>query len=160
VGAAAPRAADVRRAPAEGAAAPQPTASAPPHSVTPRRPQPPRSPAGPTAPAAAGARRRRRVPGAAIAGVLVLGLVMLGFWFASQAVYFVGVSPDGFVAVYRGLPYELPAGLDLYSENYRSGVPAAALEGRQRRAVTEHKLRSLDDANDLVRRLETGELAR
>jgi PPM family protein phosphatase len=156
VGAAAPRTADVRRAAAEAAPAPEPpVASAPSRTVTPRRPQPPRPRAG-----AAASRRRRRVPGAAIAGLVAIGLVALGFWFASQAVYFVGVSPDGFVAVYRGLPYELPAGIDLYSENYQSGVPAAGLEGRRRRAVTEHKLRSLDDANDLVRRLETGELAR
>jgi PPM family protein phosphatase len=156
VGAAAPRAADVRRA-AAGSAPELTPASATPRTVSPRRPRPP---AGAAAPGAGAPRRRRRLPAAAIAGVLAIGLVALGFWIASQAVYFVGVSPNGFVSVYRGLPYELPAGIDLYSENYRSGVSAAVLRGRQRRAVTEHKLRSLEDANDLVRRLETGELAR
>ena len=57
-----------------------------------------------------------------------------------------------------GLPYDLPAGLELYSENYESGVAAASLPAHQRSVVTNHKLRSLDDANDLVRQLETGEL--
>jgi PPM family protein phosphatase len=84
--------------------------------------------------------------------------VLLGFWFASQAVYFVGTSPDGFVSVYRGLPYELPLGLELYTENYESGVPSSDLTAPQRRVIAEHKLRSLDDANDLVSQLETGKL--
>ena len=40
--------------------------------------------------------------------------------------------------------------------NYESGVPAASLAARQRDAVTGHKLRSHDDAHDLVRQLEQG----
>jgi PPM family protein phosphatase len=85
--------------------------------------------------------------------------VFSGAYFASQTVYFVGASDDGFVTVYRGLPYDLPAGIDLYSVNYESGVPVDGLTAAQRRTVTGHKLRSRDDAQDLVRQLETGELA-
>jgi protein phosphatase len=88
--------------------------------------------------------------------VAVLALLGVGFWFASQTVYFVGVSDDGFVAVHRGLPYDLPLGLDLYAVTYESSVPAASL--RRPELATEHKLRSRDDALDLVRRLETGEV--
>ncbi len=152
-GAAAPRADEVRSAiAAEPAAAP--TAE---HAVAPRGPRPARMPPGAPAPATGPKRtRRRRIPGAAIAGIVACLFVLLGFWFASQAVYFVGTSPDGFVSVYRGLPYELPLGLDLYTENYESGVPASDLSARQRRVIAEHKLRSLDDANDLVSQLETG----
>ena len=84
--------------------------------------------------------------------------VALSAWYASQTVYFVGASADGFVTVYRGLPYDLPAGLDLYSVNYVSGVPVGELPAAQRRLVTEHKLRSRDDAQDLVRQMETGSL--
>ena len=47
----------------------------------------------------------------------------LGGYIANQAVYFVGTDEDGFVTMYRGLPYTLPAGIDLFSENYVSGVP-------------------------------------
>jgi PPM family protein phosphatase len=108
-------------------------------------------------------RRRRRRPRMPIGAILVLFLVacvLLGGYYASQTVYFVGASNDGFVTVYRGLPYELPAGLDLYAVNYESGVPVDELTAAQRRTITEHKLRSKDDAQDLVRQLETGELAR
>jgi hypothetical protein len=85
--------------------------------------------------------------------------VLLGAYYASQTVYFVGASGDGFVTVYRGLPYDLPAGVDLYSVNYESGVAVDELTVAQRRTITEHKLRSKNDAQDLVRQLETGELA-
>jgi protein phosphatase len=91
--------------------------------------------------------------------LFLVACVLLGAYFASQTVYFVGVSNDGFVSVYRGLPYELPAGLDLYTLNYQSGVPVDELTPAQRRTITAHKLRSKNDADDLVRQLETGELA-
>ena len=61
--------------------------------------------------------------------------------------------------VYRGLPYDLPAGLHLYSVNYESGAPVDELTPAQKQTVTEHTLRSKDDAQDLVKQLETGELA-
>ncbi|HSS59089.1 MAG TPA: Stp1/IreP family PP2C-type Ser/Thr phosphatase, partial [Solirubrobacteraceae bacterium] len=60
------------------------------------------------------ARRRRRRPRVPVGPILVLFLlacVLLGGYYASQTVYFVGASNDGFVSVYRGLPYDLPAGL-------------------------------------------------
>jgi len=120
-----------------------------------RVPQPPRQVAPPHAPPE---RRRRRLPAALVAGTVLLVLVLAGFWFASQTVYFVGSSDDGFVTVYRGVPYELPAGLKLYHVNYESGVPTASLPPGQRRAITEHKLRSRDDAQDLVRQMETGQV--
>jgi PPM family protein phosphatase len=115
----------------------------------------------PRAPRADGARRRRgpRVPVGAILVVFLVACVLLGAYYASQSVYFVGASSDGFVSVYRGLPYDLPAGVDLYSVNYESGVPVDELTAAQRRTISEHKLRSKDDAQDLVRQLETGELA-
>ena len=108
------------------------------------------------------ARKRRRRPRVPVGPILVLFLVacvILGAYYASQTVYFVGASNDGFVTVYRGLPYDLPAGLDLYSVNYESGVPVDELTPAQTQTVTEHALRSKNDAQDLVRQLETGELA-
>ncbi len=108
------------------------------------------------------ARRRRRRPRVPVGPILVLFLVscvILGAYYASQTVYFVGASDDGFVTVYRGLPYNLPAGLDLYSVNYESGVPVDELTPAQRKTVTEHAVRSKNDAQDLVKQLETGELA-
>jgi protein phosphatase len=90
---------------------------------------------------------------------LVFGVaIAMSAYYASQTVYFVGTSNDGFVTVYRGLPYDLPAGLHLYSVNYLSGVPVSELPPGQRRLVTDHKLRSRNDAQDLVRQMETGAL--
>jgi protein phosphatase len=103
-------------------------------------------------------RRRLRVPTGLVLSLVFLVAIGVSAWYASQTVYFVG-SKDGFVTVYRGLPYDLPAGLDLYSVNYVSGVPVAELPGPQRKGITEHKLRSRDDAHDLVRRMERGELS-
>jgi protein phosphatase len=156
VGATAPatQATAEHRVPPAGAAVPaEPLASA--TAPVPRiEPRPPRAPAP--------ARRRRRRPRLPVGPILVLFLlacVVLGAYYASQTVYFVGASDDGFVSVYRGLPYDLPAGLHLYSVNYESGVPVDELTPTQKRTITAHKLRAKDDAQDLVTQLETGELA-
>ena len=68
-------------------------------------------------------------------------LVGLGAYFASPAVYFVGTNGDGFVTVYRGLPYELPAGIDLYASTTCPACPLDAAAGR-RKTLVDHKLRS------------------
>jgi serine/threonine protein phosphatase PrpC len=158
---------------AAGAPAPQETAE---HGAVAREPEavgpPTAAAATATAPVArkqprparrgAPERRRRRRPRVPVGPILVLFLVscvVLAAYYASQTVYFVGASDDGFVTVYRGMPYDLPAGLDLYSVNYESGVPVDELTAAQRKTVTDHALRSKDDAQDLVKQLETGELA-
>jgi serine/threonine protein phosphatase PrpC len=104
-------------------------------------------------------RRRRRIPTGLLVAFFLAVAILLSAYYASQTVYFVGSSPDGFVAVYRGLPYDLPAGVHLYTTNYTSGVPIDELPAGQRRLVTDHKLRSRDDAQDLVRQMETGALS-
>jgi protein phosphatase len=102
-------------------------------------------------------RRRARVPTGLLLSFFFLVAIALSAWYASQTVYFVGTD-QGFVTVYRGLPYDLPVGLNLYSVNYVSGVPVSELAPARRRLVTQHKLRSRDDAQDLVRQMETGAL--
>ena len=134
--------------------------AAPPASAEPssRRLQP-RTPAPEQPPRSRRARRARRA--GAVFAILALVLVPLGLggYIANQAVYFVGADDDGFVTVYRGLPYELPAGISMYSVNYVSGVPLASLPERRRKQLIDHTLRSHDDATDLVRELELGRLA-
>jgi PPM family protein phosphatase len=143
-------------APATAAAAAAPAAmAAPPAPPSVQR----REPRAPRARAERKRRRRLRVPVGPILVLFLVACVALGAYYASQTVYFVGVSNDGFVSVYRGLPYDLPAGVNLYSVNYESGVPADELTPSQKDTVTAHKLRSKDDAQDLVKQLETGELA-
>jgi protein phosphatase len=62
------------------------------------------------------------------------------------------------VTVYRGIPYDLPFGIQLYQQDYASGMPARAIPARRRDRVLDHEWRSRDDAVDLVRALERGQL--
>jgi serine/threonine protein phosphatase PrpC len=159
VGATAPRTDELREAAAtqsgaQPAAAPSTAATS---TVAPRAPRPPR----PAPSAAAAPRRRRRwapfAKGFAVVAVLLI-LIASGAWIATRSVYFVGTDAEGFVTLYSGLPYSLP-GIDLFSTEFTSGVPAQELSPQVRKTVTEHKLRSHDDAVDLVRRLERGQIA-
>ena len=88
--------------------------------------------------------------------MLVLLALAGGLYALTRQSWFVGASDQGLVTLYRGVPYELPFGIDLYSQEYESAVPAAALPASQRGAVLDHRLRSRDDASDLVRQLEAG----
>ncbi|MGI8921503.1 MAG: Stp1/IreP family PP2C-type Ser/Thr phosphatase [Solirubrobacteraceae bacterium] len=120
-----------------------------------RRTIPPRPPAPPPQP-----RRRRHARRYAFATFVVLVLVALGVggWLASRDVYFVSTTPDGFVAVDRGLPYDLPFGVHLYSTVFRSGVAADELAPARRATLLNHKLRSQSDAFSLVRDIDAGKL--
>jgi PPM family protein phosphatase len=104
-------------------------------------------------------RRSRRI--AKVFAILALIALPLGFgaYSANQAVFFVGTNDEGFVTLYRGLPYSLPAGIDLYKVNYVSGVPLRTLPAKRREQLVDHTLRSHDDASDLVRELERGRIA-
>jgi protein phosphatase len=108
--------------------------------------------------------KRRRHPRLrrALVVLAVLGFIgvpiALGGLMAVRSVYFVGADDDGFVTVYRGLPYELPLGLDLFQVNYRSAVHRDQVPANRRKAVLDQEWRSQDDAYDLVRALERGEL--
>ncbi|HEX8159778.1 MAG TPA: Stp1/IreP family PP2C-type Ser/Thr phosphatase [Solirubrobacteraceae bacterium] len=118
-------------------------------------PAPAPAPSGPV-----GSRRRRRRLAISFA-ILALVLVPLGLggYIANQAVYFVGGNDEGFVTMYRGLPYQLPGGIELYSVNYVSGVPLASLPAVRAKQLVDHTLRSHDDAADLIRKLELGRVA-
>jgi PPM family protein phosphatase len=104
-------------------------------------------------------KRRRRIPGAAVAVLIALAIVLAGLWTASRAVYFVGVDDaSGIVTIYRGVPYELPFGIELYERDYTSGVRLEQVPAARRATFTDHKLRSRDDAKTLVIELERGRL--
>ena len=70
-----------------------------------------------------------------------------------------GDEPDGFVARLPR-PALRPPGRPgaLLGQLRVRRAPLVAVRAPARRVVTEHKLRSHDDANDLVRQIETGEL--
>jgi protein phosphatase len=100
---------------------------------------------------------RRRLIGAFVALLLLAG-VGAGLYVASRQVYFLGTNDAGLVTLYRGVPYELPLGIDLYEQEYASGVPARAIPARRRGRVLDHEWRSRSDATDLLRQLERGRL--
>jgi serine/threonine protein phosphatase PrpC len=102
-------------------------------------------------------RRLRRLASALIAVALVAGVVA-GLYALSRQVYFVGTNDAGLVTLYRGVPYDLPFGVKLYEEEYASGVPARAIPRSRRERVLDHEWRGREDAVDLVRALERGEL--
>ncbi len=106
-----------------------------------------------------GGRRVRRVGVIFAIFALIVIPLGLGGYIANQAVYFVGADDDGFVTMYRGLPYSLPAGINLFTRNYESGVPVTTLPAARRKQLLDHTLRSHDDAVDLVRALERGKVA-
>ena len=101
--------------------------------------------------------RARLVLGGAVA-LVVVAVLAVGAYAAARQVYFVGTDDAGLVTVYRGLPYDLPLGVELYSAQYRSGVPATSIPAARRARVLDHEWRSQSDADDLVRQLETGSL--
>jgi PPM family protein phosphatase len=117
-----------------------------------------------TPPEALSAPRRRRRFGlrAAVRTLLALALlagIVTGLYALSRQVYFIGTNEGGLVTLYRGVPYELPLGLELYQEEYASGVPARAIPARRRERVLDHEWRARGDAVDLLRTLERGQLS-
>ncbi len=100
-------------------------------------------------------RSRARKIITALVALLALGALVYGFLAFNSSVYFIGTNDNGQVTVFKGLPYELPFGIELYREDLVSQVPATAITDRRRRdRVLDHQLRSHGDATDLVRQLE------
>jgi hypothetical protein len=58
------------------------------------------------------------------------------------------------VTLYRGLPYELPFGVNLYTEVHSIPVQASSVAEDQRDALTDHDLRSESDAISLLESIE------
>ncbi len=107
----------------------------------------------------AGGRRWHKPAAAAIAVVVVLFLVLGGGYLATRQLYFIGTNPQGIVTIYRGLPYDLPAGLHLYETFYVSGLPASLVPADRRSTIFNNDLRSQSDASSLVRQLELGKVS-
>jgi PPM family protein phosphatase len=110
-------------------------------------------------------RRRRRRRLVTPARVIVLGAVvgiLIALWVATREIYFLGVDEahGNVVAVYQGLPYDLPLGLSLYSVQQRSGVTLQSVPAARRKRFTDHQLRSRKDAENLLLALEQGHISR
>ena len=82
---------------------------------------------------------------AAVAGGAVWGL--------SRA-YFVGADEQGYVTVYRGVPWDLGSGVKLYRAKYVSTVLAVQLSPFERAVLFDHSLTGYDKARAKLTRFE------
>jgi PPM family protein phosphatase len=95
-------------------------------------------------------RRRLRTAAKILVPLLIVAALLFGAWYGNRQVWFLGTDAAGRVALYRGVPYELPFGVELYDERYSIPIQTDSLPGRRREAVTGHDLRSRSDAVDLI----------
>jgi PPM family protein phosphatase len=82
--------------------------------------------------------------------VAVCGFAVWGLWRS----HFVGAEPDGHVAVYQGLPWNIVGNVRLYRPVYVSPLLAAQLSQPERQQLFNHHLRSESSARNAVRRFE------
>jgi protein phosphatase len=140
-------------------APPEEAPPAPEEAAPPEEQEPPRRTA-PLPGSGESRKRRRRVPVGLIVTLAIVFLILAGGWMATRAVYFVGTDPrdDRTIAIFQGLPYDLPLGIELYSRYAGSGVTIDDVPPARRKTFTDHKLRSKDDAENLVIALERGQI--
>jgi PPM family protein phosphatase len=101
-------------------------------------------------------RGRRRTLTAAKIGVSILltvGLAAVAVWGVRQ-IYFLGSDSGGRLALYRGLPYDLPFDIKLYSEVYSAPIQVASIPTDRRDSAVNHTLRFHADAASLVNDLQ------
>jgi protein phosphatase len=99
--------------------------------------------------------RRLRTAAKVLIPLLIVAALLFGAWYGNRQVWFLGTDDAGRVALYRGVPYELPLGIKLYSERYSIPIQTEALPGRRKEAVTGHDLRSRSDAVGLIEEIQS-----
>jgi len=95
-------------------------------------------------------RSRSRTAVKILVPLLILVAVVAGAVYGARQIYFLGSDEGGRLALYRGLPYDLPLGIKLYSEVYSTPVQVSSLPAGRQDTATDHKLRSRDDAVSLI----------
>ena len=102
-------------------------------------------------------RDRHPVRRRAIALTLLLLAILLACAFAVWGLWrshFVGAEPDGHVAVYQGVPWNIAGNVHLYRTVYVSPLIAAQLSRPERSKLFDHSLRSKSSALHQVRHYE------
>jgi protein phosphatase len=82
--------------------------------------------------------------------VRICGFAAWGLWRS----HFVGAEPDGHVAVYQGVPWNIVGNVKLYRAVYVSPLLTAQLSQAERQKLFDHTLRSDGSARAEVRRYE------
>lgn len=102
-------------------------------------------------------RRRLKTVAKVLAALIVVATIGYGAWYGNRQVWFLGTDSAGRVALYRGLPYELPFGVKLYDQRYSIPVQTESLPAKRHDAVTGHDIRSRSDAVSLIEEIEKGQ---
>ena len=102
---------------------------------------------------------RRRTPlgwvFGTIAAIAVIAAVSFGAVAGLRWSHFVGADErTGRVAVFQGVPFELPFGVHLYHETFLSDVPYRSLSAAERKRLFDHRLRSQSSAQAAIGPLE------
>jgi protein phosphatase len=90
-----------------------------------------------------------------LVALLIVAAIVAGAILGARQIHFLGGDEEGRVTLYRGLPYDLPLGIELYGEVSSSPVEVGSLAEEDQALVTDHELRSEADALDLIDDLET-----
>jgi len=102
-------------------------------------------------------RGRLKTVAKVLAALLVVAAIAFGAWYGNRQAWFLGTDSAGRVALYRGLPYELPFGIKLYDQRYSIPVQTEALPPKRHDAVTGHDIRSRGDAVSLIEEIQKGQ---
>ncbi len=102
-----------------------------------------------------GTRHTLRIVLTTIAVLVVIAIAVVGAIAGLRWSHFVGADQrSGQVAVYQGVPVELPGGIHLYHETYLSDVQYRSLSESERAKLFDHKLQSQSDARAAIQPLE------
>ena len=85
---------------------------------------------------------------------MVIAAVAFGAVYGARQIWFVGTNDADQLALFRGLPYDLPFGIELYSEQESTQTELDSLPEERRAVATDHELRSESDARSLIEDLE------
>jgi serine/threonine protein phosphatase PrpC len=88
-----------------------------------------------------------------LSALVVSAALAIGGLSLLREAHFVGATTDGRVAIFQGVPYDLVGDLRLYRTIRSSSIPVSTLTPAERRALFDHKLLSLDDAQARIDRL-------
>ncbi len=88
-----------------------------------------------------------------LSALVVAGALVVGGLALLREAHFVGAEPDGRLAIYQGVPYDVVGDLRLYRRIRSSAIPVSSLTPAERAALLDHEILSLDDAQARIDRL-------
>jgi PPM family protein phosphatase len=90
------------------------------------------------------------------AALVVLAALATPFYLWANSQYYLGFD-GGMVVIYRGLPPEYTLGFPLYEEHQRTDLRESQVDELYRGQIVEHELKSLEEAERVVRDLRAEE---